>query len=201
MKGFAILLPSAIFVVLIAGTIQSISADHLEPGPGIFTSEQGVELITTKGTNYQIYLQTVFRSGDGQLISVIESTAYGAYIPHKISDHVFDTLMGKKEIITIDNKTYEKVQYIITPTLEQRWVGLYPIFSEIELKYDLSDEAAVERMNTAIDNVSIWKIHYCGDFKGHGYQCLPIFQVLVPTMTMAAQEDIIQQWTVLRELN
>ena len=36
MKGFVILLLGIIFVTLIAGSVQSISADHLEPGIGIF---------------------------------------------------------------------------------------------------------------------------------------------------------------------
>jgi len=47
---------------------------------------------------------------------------HGWVIPHKVTDHVFDTLMGEKEIVTIDNIKYEKVQYTFTPTLEQRTV-------------------------------------------------------------------------------
>ena len=120
MKKFTIALLGVIFVTLITGSIQSISADHLEPGQGIFKEKSDVELVTTHGSNYQIYLQTVLRNGDDQLINVSETTEIGMYIPHKITDHVFDTLMGKKEIITIDNIKYEKVQYIFSPTLEHR---------------------------------------------------------------------------------
>ena len=50
---------------------------------------------------------------------------HGWVIPHKVTDHVFDTLMGEKEIVTIDNIKYEKVQYTFTPTLEQRTVKFY----------------------------------------------------------------------------
>ena len=39
MKKFTIALLGVIFVTLIAGSIQSISADHLEPGQGIFKEE------------------------------------------------------------------------------------------------------------------------------------------------------------------
>ena len=120
MKKFTIALLGVIFVTLIAGSIQSISADHLEPGQGIFKEESEVELVTTHGSNYQIYLQTVFRNGDDQLINVTETTEIGMHIPHKITDYVFDTLMGKKEIVTIDNIKYEKVQYMFSPTLVQR---------------------------------------------------------------------------------
>ena len=200
MKKFTIALLGVIFVTLIAGSIQSISADHLEPGQGIFKEESGVELVTTHGSNYQIYLQTVFRNGDDQLINVTETTEIGMYIPHKITDHVFDTLMGKKEIITIDNIKYEKVQYIFSPTLEQRWTGFYPIFSEIPLEFKY-EEGAVAKMNKKIKNYSIWKIHYCAAFEGHGYTCIPVFQTLVPTMTLEPDDVVTQQWTILREMN
>ena len=110
MKKFTALLLSVIFVTLIAGSVQSIAADHLEPGQGIFSSEDEIEFVTTEDSNYKIYLQAVLRNGDSQLISVVESTVYGTILPHKITDHVFDTLTGEKEIIIIDDVKYEKVQ-------------------------------------------------------------------------------------------
>ena len=200
MKKFTIALLGVIFVTLIAGSIQSISADHLEPGQGIFKEESDVELVTTHGSNYQIYLQTVFRNGDDQLINVTETTEIGMHIPHKITDYVFDTLMGKKEIVTIDNIKYEKVQYVFSPTLEQRYMGMYPIFSEITLKFNV-EGAALAEMNEKWENYSIWKIHYCAAFEGHGYTCIPVFQALVPTMTLEPDDVVTQQWTILRELN
>ena len=51
------------------------------------------------------------------MIIVTESTANATYVPHRVTDHVFDTLMGENEIITVDNIKYEKVQYRYT-TLE-----------------------------------------------------------------------------------
>ena len=125
MKKFTIALLSVILVTLIAGSIQSVTADHLEPGQGIYKDEVVINTVVTNDSNYQIYLQTVLRNVDGQLISVTETTEIGAYLPHKVTDHVFDTLMGKKEIITIDNIKYEKVQYIFSPTLEQRALLLF----------------------------------------------------------------------------
>ena len=200
MKKFTVGLLSAIFIALIACSIQSISADHLEPGQGIFSDEGEVELVTTQDTNYQVYLQTVLRNGDGQLISVVETTQTGSFIPHKITDNIFDTLMGKKEIVTIDNIKYEKVQYTFSPTLVQRWIGMYPIFSEITFKFNVEGDA-LAKMNEKIKDYSIWKIHYCATFEGHEYSCIPVFQTLVPTMTLEPDDIIIQQWTILRELN
>ena len=55
-----------------------------------------------------------------------------------------------------------------------------------------------------IKDYSLWKIHYCADFANIGHdvlQCIPIFQVLVPTMTLEPTDVITQHWTILRELN
>ena len=201
MKKFIALLLSVIFVTLIAGSVQSIAADHLEPGQGIFVDDAEVNLATTEDSNYQVYLQMVLRNGDDQLINVTESTANGAYISHEITDHVFDTLMGEKEIITIDNIKYEKVQYIFNPTLEQRFLGLYPIFSAITLEFVSEPGPQSIKLYEESQDYSIWKIHYCADFKDHGYHCVPIFQVLVPTMTIEPDDVVTHQWTVLRVLN
>jgi len=201
MKKFTALLLSVILVTLIAGSVQSISADHLEQDQGIFVDDAEVNLATTEDSNYQVYLQMVLRNGDDQLINVTESTANGSFIPHKITDHVFDTLMGEKEIITIDNIKYEKVQYIFSPTLEQRFLGLYPIFSAITLEFVSEPGPQSIKLYEESQDYSIWKIHYCAEFEGHGLHCIPIFQVLVPTMTIEPDDVVTHQWTVLRVLS
>ena len=203
MKKFTVALLSVIFVALITGSIQSVTADHLEPGQGIFKDRSDVDLVTTHDSDYQVYLQAVLRNGDGQLINVTETTATGAYIPHEITDYVFDMLMGKKEIIIIDNIKYEKVQYTFSPTLEQRWIGMYPIFEEVPIKIKVEGLAEDEVFNVTKDH-ALWKIHYCADFSsiGHdGLQCIPIFQVLVPTITLEPGDVVTHQWTILRVMN
>ena len=192
---------SAIFLTFIAYSGQSVIADHLEADAGIFKDISDVNLVTTtQDSKWQVSLLTILRTSDGQLINVTESTANAAYIPHQITDHVFDTLMGEKEIVTIDDIKYEKVQYTFTPALEHRFMGLYPIFSE---NYDLefkSTPEAREQMAKQKD-YSMWKIHYCATFEGHGFSCIPIFQDLVPTMTLEQHDVITHQWTILRILN
>ena len=199
MKKFTIALLGAIFVALIACSIQSISADH-ESDEGIFKDKNEVNLVTTQDSDYQVYLLTILRNGDGQLINVTENTKTGAHISHEIADHVFDTLMDEKEIVTIDNIKYEKVQYTFSPTLEQRWIGMYPIFEEIPIKIKVEGGKVLN----VYKEYSIWKIHYCADFSniGHdGLQCIPIFQVLIPTITLEPSDVITHHWTILRELN
>ena len=201
MKGFTIALVGIIFVVLIACSVQSISADHTEPGKGVFVNENKVDIIPTQNSNYKIYIQTVLRNADGELINVTESTENGAYIPHKISDDAFDTLMGKKEIVTIDNIKYEKVQYTFTPTLVQRWTAIYPLFSEVVIEFKVEEDAQMD-MNSYVKDYSIWKLQHCADWgNDHGLSCIPLFQVLVPTITLEPDDVITLNWTILREFN
>ena len=202
MKGIVILSLGVIFVTLIAGSIKSISADHLEPGQGIFSSEDEIRYVTSDDSDYKIYLQAVLRNGDGQLISVVESTVYGVILSHKLTDQIFDTLMGEKEIVIIDDVKYEKVQYIFNPTLEHRWLNFYPIFSERTINYETTADPAGKMNKETIDH-SVWKIDYCADFStiGHGFECIPIFQDPVPTMTIEPSDVVTHHWTVLRELS
>ena len=71
MKRFTKILLGAIFVALIACSIQSISADH-ESSEGIFKDKREVNLVTTQDSDYQVYLQAVLRNGDGHLINVTD---------------------------------------------------------------------------------------------------------------------------------
>ena len=199
MKNFTIVLSSVIFVILIGCSTQSVIADHLEPGDGIFKEYGEVNLDPIKDSKWQVNLQLIIRTGDGQLINVTESTGNASYIPHKITDHVFDNLMGEKEFVTIDNIKYEKVQYTVTPTFEQRFMGLYPIYAEIILEITF-DGGALTKMQIDKD-YSLWKIHHCATFRGHNYDCVPVFQVLVPTITLKSGDVVTQQWTILRELS
>ena len=126
---------SVTLIILIGCSTQSVVADHLESGNGIYKNYGDVNLTTTQDSEWLVNLQLIIRTGDGQLINVTESTDNAAYIPHKITDHVFDDLLGEKEIVTIDNIKYEKAQYTVTPTFEQRFIGLYPIYTEIALEF------------------------------------------------------------------
>jgi len=201
MKKFIVLLVGVIFVALITASVQFAYADHTEPGIGIFKDATNVNLIEATDTEYQVYLQTQVRNGDGQLISITESTITGAYIPHELIDRVFDTLMGQKEIVTINDIKYEKVQYMYTPSLEYRSVLLYPIFTEIDFTFEISAEQ-VNRIHSINQEYGNWKIDYCAIFEEpHNHRCIPIFQVLMPNMTLEPGDVVTHYWTILRELS
>ena len=117
MKKFTIVLLSAIFVVLINCSIQSISADDLDPKQGFSEDKKlinfskdskQVSFSSTKDSKYLIHLQAIVRNAQGQLISVTE-TMDGKYLAHEIIDTVFDSMSNEKEIMIIDNIKYQNV--------------------------------------------------------------------------------------------
>ena len=186
-------------MTLIAGSVQSVTADH-ESDQEIYKDKYNVNLVSIKDSKYEIYHILEVRNEQGQLVSVSQ-TNHGKYIPHKITDYAFNEKLGKKEIATIDDIKYEKVQYTYTPSLEYRWLGLYPIFSEIDLNIKAEADALDDMMNEQKD-YALWNIHYCAEFGGdHGYQCIPMFQALVPNMTLESTDTVTHQWTILRQLD
>jgi len=182
MKAFVIQLLSITFVLLIIGSIQSVTADHLEPGQGIFKNEREIEAVPIQDSNYQIYLQTVLRNVDGQMISVAEGM-HGFVIPHKLTDHVFDTLMGKKEIVTIDNIKYEQAKYSGKPDKVINWQYVVPIY------------------NISSHFVQAWVISLCSEFDDHGYGCITPFQATTAGVSVVESDVVENHWTVLRIIN
>ena len=172
MKGFAISLLSVIFLVLLAGSVQSVATDHLElGGKGIFKNEEQVNLISSKDSKYEIFVLVEIRNAQGELISISESIR-GDHISYEVADIVFNEYFDKKEIITFDNIKYEKRQFV-----EQK----------------ISEEY--------ITNSGIWFIYSCGDIGIHLDVCPPIFQANAPWFILDKGDVMKNHWTVLRELN
>jgi len=161
-KFFKILLIS-VFTALIAGSMQDVFAvdmtDIFKPVP-------------IKNSEYQFHLQVVLRDADGGLVSVIESTN-GYYIPHDITDQVFDNDFGEKEIIIVDNIKYEKVKFTEQYSLELPYKLMFFIPITIEV-FDGSKTVIVDAN---------------------------IFQAFVPFVYLEADYVIDTQWTILRESN
>ena len=178
MKEFVILSLGTIFVLLLAGYVESVAADHLEPGEGIWKDENHVNLVTTKDSKYQVHLQVEVRNTQGQLISISE-TANVNHIPHEITDNTFNTMLGKKEIITIDNVKYEKVQYVGTLDIEQ----LLP---------------PSKKPSHFIGN---WVISLCQVFDKHGYTCISPWQANSSFVSLEEDDIVKNYWTILRIIN
>ena len=168
-----------IFTTLILGSIQYASADHTLGDQGIFKDEQRVNQASTTDSKWSIHLQIVVRDSQGQLVSVTEAT-HGSYIPHEISDYIFDEHLGKKEIVNIDKITYERAQKIQTENVQQ-----FPF----SISYQ--------------DMQSFWGLEYCLKTKEHGnaqgISCMPVFSVTTPAVSLEETDTFTLHWIVLRE--
>ena len=163
-------------MVLVISSIQSISADHSLDGKGVYEDENNVNHALTIDSKYQIYVQVIIRNAQDQLVSVSE-TMHGKYIPHEITDFVFDNMKGKKEDIVIDKIKYERIHYTMT--------------------YDIQQASYAK---SYVDFLSIWTLEFDHNVDGHGLVRLPIFQANIP-LTLAEGDILTFQWTILRELN
>jgi len=128
--------------------------------------------VPIKNSEYQFHLQVVLRDADGGLISVVESTN-GYYIPHDITDQVFDNDFGEKEVVIVDNVKYEKVKFT-----EQYSLDLpYKLMFFIPIAIEVNDGSKMVIVDANI------------------------FQAFVPLVYLEADYVIDTQWTILRESN
>ena len=162
MKKFLVAL-NVIFILLIIGSVQSVLAtditDVLKP-------------VSIKNSEYLFHLQVVLRDIDGRLVSVVESTN-GYYIPHAITDGAFDKHFGKKEVVSIDNMKYEKVQYTETYSLDLPGKLMFFITAFL----NITDEQEIITVDAHI------------------------FQAFVPFVYLEEGDVINTQWTIFRELD
>ena len=164
-KFFNVMLIS-IFTALVTGSIQDVLAEDIT---------DMFEPIPIRNSEYQFHLQAVLRDTDGILISVTESTN-GYYISHEITDESFDKCFGanicKKEIVAIDNKKYEKVQFTDKFSLESRSTLMFFIIAKLSI--------ANGNETLLVD--------------------APIFQAFVPLVYLEEDNVIYAQWTIFRDL-
>ena len=163
MKNFLKVMLGCVFTVLIACSVQPVLAQDITD---IFKP------VPIRGSEYQFHLQVILRDSDGRLISVTESTN-GYYIPHAVTDEAFDIHFGKKEIVTVDNIKYEKVQYREKYSLDLPLKLMFFISAVLEVSY--GPEIVIADAN--------------------------IFQAFVPLIYLADDDEINTQWTIFRKLN
>ena len=173
---------STIFITLITGSAQYVTADHVEElGQGIFKDEYTLNSAFSKDSKYQIYLHVIVRNAQDQLVSVSEVT-HGYYLPHQLTDWIIDRMQPgdnlSKEIVIIDKMKYEKIQNTFAG------VGV----QEFPFKTSYQDIRTT------------WWLGFNENIDGHGSKLLPIFQAAAP-VTMAEDDILAFHWTFLRELN
>ena len=182
MEKFLSILFGIIFIALIVGSIQSVSADHSLGGNGIFEDESNVHITDSINSKWLLHVRIMVQDQEGRLISVTEGV-HGSYIPHKVTDYIFDEHLGKKEIVIFDKIKYEKIRYMQTDDVNS-FTGF---FHSAETDFN-----------------SLWKLEFCLKTKEHGNEqgisCIPIFQVTTPHIQLSEDSVFTQTWTILREL-
>ena len=179
MNTNTILLFGAIFIILIIGYSESASADNLkEEADNIFRAlDEGNIAVSVEDSKYRLHLQTVYRNGDGHLLYVNESTS-SAFLPHEITDSVFDTMLGEKEIVTINNTKYEKVAFS----------------NSVQAMYFFDEESAMVG--------GLWIVQTCDpSFHEYGSECINFLQMRTNQLLLEDNDVIEIRWTVLRAMN
>jgi len=172
MKLFVIFSLVIIFVIFLTSSAPSIAEDF---------NENNVEII--EDSKYEIFLHVITRNANGELISVTETLPCKSgrncaeYMPHEITDYAFDTSLGKKEIIIIDNIKYEKVQFADT-------------FRQVESSNMNEHELAAR-----------WAVEVCGNLiEKYGFECATIFQSRNATTYLEIDDITTTNWTVLKQM-
>ena len=175
MKKIIPVLLCTIFAMLITGSIHSIYADETNNKE---TYEDDITLVSTKDSKWEIHVQIVVRNSVGQLVGISEA-AGGVYVPHKITDNAFETVLpGEITIVTIDDVKYEKLQFSDSYQVS---TGIY-------------DEAGMN------NHPGLWLVRICGVADVVGAECIHIFQVRAAQVVVDNDEIVTTNWTILREL-
>ena len=175
MKKIIPVLLCTIFAMLNTGSIHSIYADETNNEE---TYEDDITLVSTKDSKWEIHVQIVVRNSVGQLVGISEA-AGGVYVPHKITDNAFETILpGEITIVTIDDVKYEKLQFSDSYQVS---TGIY-------------DEAGMN------NHPGLWLVRICGVADVVGAECIHIFQVRAAQVVIDKDEIVTSNWTILREL-
>jgi len=192
MKIFTIPLLCVIFVTLITSSVPHITADGLVDNEVFFEDADKLNTVTAKDSKYEIYLHVLVRNIQDELISVAETLPCESgnycseYFDHEVTDYAFDSL-GKKEIITIDNIKYEKIQF----SDSHRQTSTTTTYHNQPL-FDMYDREPTGR----------WVVEVCGEaLNKFGFDCVQIFQSRTSIVWLEIGDVTISNWTVLKKIN
>ena len=157
---------------------------------------------------FEVYLQSVVRDTQGQLLSVSESTdgwvilsafSDGVRIPDLVDIAFDNNLITEKKVVTIDNVKYEKIQFQTERIIDQKFISK----SNPEQNWN-------GQGNTGMASGSVYNIcstysdvrDEAGNYKGdYGHQCVPVFGAKTPLIPVTENHVITNQWTILRSMN
>ena len=140
MKKIESVILSAIIITLIIGSAQVATAEKFNVDPDL-------------NLRYEVYLQSVVRDAQGQLLSVSESTVGwvllasfpdGVQITNFVGILFDNNVIAEKKIVTIDDIKYEKIQFQTERVLDHRIL------------------TSLGAAKVGMSSGTLWK--FCGDF-------------------------------------
>ena len=193
MKGFVVPLLGFIFVALITSYIPFSAGDASADTMVVSEDKDKLNNIPTHDSKYKIYLHVLIRNAQGELIGIADTgeksrlVSGNQYLSHEITDEIFDMLNVKKEIITVDNIEYEKIQ--ISDSYEQTMTTTTYFNQNL---FEMNDR----------EPSATWMLTVCGELvKKLGYECVNIFQCYTSLVYLEVGDIITSHWTILRETN
>ena len=193
MKGFVVPLLGFIFVALITSYIPFSAGDASADTMVVSEDKDKLNNIPTHDSKYKIYLHVLIRNAQGELIGIADTgeksrlVSGPQYLPHEITDEIFDMLNVKKEIITVDNIEYEKIQ--ISDSYEQTMTTTTYFDQNL---FEMNDR----------EPSATWMLTVCGELvQKLGYDCVNIFQCYTSLVYLEVGDIITSHWTILRETN
>ena len=193
MKGFAVPLLGFIFVALITSYIPFSAGDASADTMVVSEDKDKLNNIPTHDSKYKIYLHVLIRNAQGELIGIADTgeksrlVSGPQYLPHEITDEIFDMLNVNKEIITVDNIKYEKIQ--ISDSYEQTMTTTTYFNQNL---FEMNDR----------EPSATWMLTVCGELvQKLGYDCVNIFQCYTSLVYLEVGDIITSHWTILRETN
>jgi hypothetical protein len=193
MKGFVVPLLGFIFVALITSYIPFSAGDASADTMVVSEDKDKLNNIPTHDSKYKIYLHVLIRNAQGELIGIADTgeksrlVSGPQYLPHEITDEIFDMLNVKKEIITVDNIKYEKIQ--ISDSYEQTMTTTTYFNQNL---FEMNDR----------EPSATWMLTVCGELvQKLGYDCVNIFQCYTSLVYLEVGDIITSHWTILRETN
>ena len=192
MKVFVIPLLGIMFITLITSSIPYITADAPVGNDISFEDVDKLNVVTTKDSKYEIYLHVLVRNAQGELINVAETLPCESgdycseYMDHEVTDYAFNKL-GKKEIVTVDNIKYEKIQFSDSHSQTADIVTYHK-----QYLFDMYDREPTGR----------WIVEICGEVLNEfGFECFQIFQSRTSIVWLEVDDVTTANWTILKKIN
>ena len=178
----------------VSGSIHSIFADEsiddqftMMECPGEIIDGQCLSNLIpyhlARDSKYDIHIQIIVRNVEGQLVSITETTG-GIILDHKLTDNMFDTMLGEKEVITVNDVKYQKVEFGDSFTPVEFYEGIEPICTALSFNCGYTGGLWIVQTDMPLSELGIISAN--------------VFQIRSNQVILEKDDIITTNWTGLR---